>query len=281
MPVPALRGLLAQVFGDLARRLRTGEVPMAIPEAPARPQGAHWHAWPELFIQLSGRSRFATPQGELAVAAGSCLLFPPLLAHEEYVDPRAGAFANLVVTLGERRLSYHLAMPGQRDRRRPAAVLPDVIEDETMVTATACLAGLARSPDEDARRGLLLAICGLARQALLAMPAPGSGGSDQVRLVRGMVQSRLGSPHLSVAQLASWMGRHPDHLTRLFRRETGETLVGHIQRQRLARARALLADPRLRVRDVARLVGFEDPAYFSRVWRRAHGGSPGRLSGRG
>jgi two-component system response regulator YesN len=92
--------------------------------------------------------------------------------------------------------------------------------------------------------------------------------------VKEIIQSRLSSAHLTIGQLASWTACHPDHLTRLFRAETGETLIAYIQRQRLERAKALMADPRLRIRDVSRLVGINDPAYFSRVWRKAFGKSP-------
>ncbi len=276
MPIPILRDLLARVCGDLIARLESGDQPCAVGPAPAKPEGGHWHSFPELFIQLTGRSRFLTPHGELAVGAGSCLLLPPLLAHQERVDRKAGAFANIVIWLTGRRLSYHLALPIEKDPNCPGVMRPDFIEDDALVTAVDCLAGLARGREpEVAGRGLLLATCGLVRAALLAAPPPGKEGSDRVRLARGIIDSRLGSTQFSIGALAEWVGCHPDHLTRTFRKETGETLVAYIQRQRLERARALVADPRLRVRDIARLVGFADPAYFCRVWRRRYGSSPG------
>jgi AraC-like DNA-binding protein len=275
MPLAELRSLLSAVLGDLAGRLRGGALPLVLPDPPDRPDGSHWHAWPELFIQLTGRSRFITQVGQLDLDAGAALLFPPLLAHDEMVARERGPFANLVVLLRGRRLSWHLALPWDRDPGRPHAVRPDAIEDDALADAAACLNALARGPGEDARRGLLLAMCGLAREALARAGAPGAEGSDRVRRVLGLVQDRLGSSSLSVSRLAEWTGCHGDHLTRLFRRETGETLVAHIRRQRLERARELLADARLTVADVARMVGFADSAYFCRVWRQVYGGSPG------
>ncbi|MBA3686593.1 MAG: helix-turn-helix domain-containing protein, partial [Planctomycetes bacterium] len=53
-----------------------------------------------------------------------------------------------------------------------------------------------------------------------------------------------------------------------------ETVVGHIRRARLQRARHHLADPQMRIREAARLAGFTDPAYFCRVWRRQYGRPP-------
>ncbi len=275
MPIPVLRDLLGRVCGDLIARLEAGEQPWVVAPSSSRPEGDHWHSFPELFIQLAGRSRFQTPQGELSVASGSCLLMSPLLAHQEQVDRKAGAFANLVIWLTGRRLTYHLALPIEKDPNCPGVMRPDFIEDDTLVTAVACLAGLARTREADATsRGFFLAICGMIRATLLAAPTPGIEGSDRVRLARGIIDYRLGSTQFSLDALAEWVGCHPDHLTRIFRRETGETLVAYIQRQRLERARALMVDSRLRVRDVARLVGFADPAYFCRVWRRRYGSSP-------
>lgn len=97
----------------------------------------------------------------------------------------------------------------------------------------------------------------------------------RVQRARALIAARADSAHCTVAQVATWVGCHPDHLARLFRQETGETLVGHIRRLRLERARELLQDPGRRVSEAARLAGFADPAYFCRVWRRHFGTTPG------
>jgi AraC-like DNA-binding protein len=48
----------------------------------------------------------------------------------------------------------------------------------------------------------------------------------------------------------------------------------------MAESRRLLAGTDLPIQQVARRVGFADPGYFARLFRRAHGTSPRRWRGR-
>lgn len=276
--VPELRRLTVHTLRTLAERTRGGACPVASAPAPrALATGwPHWHPWPELFVQLAGGSRFATPDGEVRVETQHCLVIPPLLAHREHVARPRGGFANLVFGLSGRQLIYHLTVAvADGDRRRLHVLQPDMIEPANPQLGLAALIGLSTAADEDARAGWLLAFCAWTASAIETAPPPGFTGSERIRRTHGLILARLGSATLSVVQLGAWVGCHPDHLGRLFRHETGETIVGHIRRQRLERARELLADENLRVADVARLVGMPDPAYFSRVFRRTYGVPPG------
>jgi two-component system response regulator YesN len=64
------------------------------------------------------------------------------------------------------------------------------------------------------------------------------------------------------------------HICRLLKRETGQTFLEILQEIRLAKARDLLASSSLGVAEVAYRVGFEDPHYFSRIFRRRCGTTP-------
>ena len=279
-PIPLLRQFVGQALQAVAMKVRAGRCPVVIGASPAAPTAGwdHWHPWPEMFMQVAGTSRFRTPLGELSVASGSCLVMPPLLAHSEYTSASPKAFCNVVFTLYDRRLTYHLALldAGQADPTRPCVAQPDLIESADYQLGLATLVGLSKAgANEDARAGWLLAFCTWAMQAIAAAPPPGFSGSERVRRTQELVQARLGSAELSVVQLGHWVGCHQDHLARLFREETGETVVGHIRRLRLERARTLLADHSLRIADIARLVGLPDAAYFSRAYRRTYGIPPG------
>lgn len=65
---------------------------------------------------------------------------------------------------------------------------------------------------------------------------------------------------------------------RLFARHTGESMQAWIRQLRLREAASLLRTSGLRVNEVARLVGYSDPLYFSRAFRRAYGVSPSRFA---
>ena len=52
------------------------------------------------------------------------------------------------------------------------------------------------------------------------------------------------------------------------------TFVEYLANYRMRQAKRLLANPTMAVADVAVAVGFSDPSYFTRVFRRQEGVSP-------
>ena len=81
---------------------------------------------------------------------------------------------------------------------------------------------------------------------------------------------------LSTADVAAAVGLTPGYLTTLVRRRTGRTVLDWILERRMAAARELLLASDLSAEEVARRVGFSDPAYFNRRFRQHHGVAPGR-----
>jgi AraC-like DNA-binding protein len=88
-----------------------------------------------------------------------------------------------------------------------------------------------------------------------------------------LIAQRLDSD-VSLADLATQAGGHPDALGASFRRRFGLTPVAYRLRLRLQLAGKLLLGNRVTVAEAAKAVGFNDPAYFARVFKRAHGLSP-------
>jgi AraC family transcriptional regulator, arabinose operon regulatory protein len=66
-----------------------------------------------------------------------------------------------------------------------------------------------------------------------------------------------------------------NHLSVLFHKDMGMTLVAYRTRLRLSRARHLLSSTAMPVAQVAREVGFGDASYFTRAFRRTFGLSRG------
>lgn len=64
------------------------------------------------------------------------------------------------------------------------------------------------------------------------------------------------------------------HFLRRFKRATGTTPWRYLIELRLAKAKNLLIDPACSVAEAARLAGFTDPAYFSRLFRKRTGVTP-------
>lgn len=61
------------------------------------------------------------------------------------------------------------------------------------------------------------------------------------------------------------------HLSKLLNKHTGKTFSDLLNSARMEKARELLKDPSLRICDVAEIVGFQDLAHFSRVFKRLEG----------
>lgn len=77
-----------------------------------------------------------------------------------------------------------------------------------------------------------------------------------------------------VAELAAGLGLSVSSLRRAVRAAAGCSPKEYLLRTRLSRAKALLADSDRTVAEVARAVGYDDPAYFTRAFTRRAGMSP-------
>jgi AraC-like DNA-binding protein len=88
-----------------------------------------------------------------------------------------------------------------------------------------------------------------------------------------MIEARLAEP-LSVAEIAKAIGVSHNHLTRLFRAATGETVVGYLRARRMERARHFLQATTLSIPAIAASVGIPDLQAFNKACRRELGASP-------
>jgi two-component system response regulator YesN len=64
------------------------------------------------------------------------------------------------------------------------------------------------------------------------------------------------------------------YFSRLFKIEVGVTFSDYLTRVRIEKAKELLARQDLRLSDISALVGYDDPKYFSQIFRKAAGESP-------
>lgn len=78
--------------------------------------------------------------------------------------------------------------------------------------------------------------------------------------------SHLHEP-LSVAKLASVANISCSHFFVVFKRRTGQAPIDYFIHLRMRRARRLLAETSMSVKDIASTLGYEDPFYFSRVFK--------------
>jgi AraC-like DNA-binding protein len=127
---------------------------------------------------------------------------------------------------------------------------------------------LAGAPDEkEARclaRLLLAELMRYARQAPQQAVPPSL--SRVIEYVRANIDRKV-----SVSQLARVADCSPSTLTRMFRSALRCTPLAWAMREKMDVASRLLATTGLRVGEVGRRVGVDDPYYFSKLFRRARG----------
>jgi AraC-like DNA-binding protein len=97
-------------------------------------------------------------------------------------------------------------------------------------------------------------------------------GSQDARLLDGLRAEALSD--LSVGERAGRLGVSTRQLRTAVRRFAGCSPTELVDRVRINRAKSLLVETNLPVTEVARAVGFGDPAYFSRHFRAHAGLSP-------
>jgi signal transduction histidine kinase/AraC-like DNA-binding protein/ABC-type sugar transport system substrate-binding protein len=79
---------------------------------------------------------------------------------------------------------------------------------------------------------------------------------------------------LSRQQIAKAVGVSEDYLGRIFQQELGISPMEYLNRYRIKEAKALLNHTCASITDIAAQVGFDDPAYFSRAFRKLVNFSP-------
>jgi len=85
------------------------------------------------------------------------------------------------------------------------------------------------------------------------------------------------SEPLTLAGLASAQGMTPGSFSYLFHKYLGIRPMDYITQCRIERARQLLASTDLPVNEVSMQVGYSDPLYFSRIFKKHAGLSPSKI----
>ena len=138
-------------------------------------------------------------------------------------------------------------------------------------------------PNTSADLTHLLKEAALRRTSPVRTIAAGNEKSLLVHVVCEMMRQRPELP-LTVKELAAAARLTPNHFTTLFHEHAGSSFTEYLAAQRIERAKDFLRNPTLSVSEVARLVGYEDPGYFTRrfhqktklsprVWRDRQAGA--------
>jgi len=68
----------------------------------------------------------------------------------------------------------------------------------------------------------------------------------------------------------------PSSFSYIFRQSSGSTFTEYLQHKRILKSKELLAKTNLSIMDISEKTGFNDTAYFNRVFKKTVGVSPGQ-----
>ncbi len=223
---------------------------------------------------LHGRGRISRGREGFASRVGDLLLWPPDVRHDYGHDEATGQWTHLWICFFPRQhwqawLDWPVGPGGVRQlhladrslRRRVVARFRDVIRH---------VHGPQRRHEEFGMNGLeeiLLwadSVNPRSEQAVL---------DSRVQTVLGLLCDRFDEP-LTLGELAAACSLSASRLSHLFREQVGCAPMQYLEHLRIARAQESLIATGKPVSEIAFDVGYEDPLYFSRVFRRQVGVSP-------
>jgi two-component system response regulator YesN len=88
------------------------------------------------------------------------------------------------------------------------------------------------------------------------------------------IEGHYADPDLSLIDVAAQVNLSPSHFSAVFSRETSETFKEYLTKVRIDRAKELLRTTSLKSFEVAYQSGYNDPHYFSHIFRKNTGLSP-------
>ncbi len=104
-------------------------------------------------------------------------------------------------------------------------------------------------------------------------PSPERLAPYALRRVMAHLDANFAKP-ITVADLADSAGLAEAHFARAFRNSTGLTPGNAIRARRMKAACTLLAETNLPVLEISAVIGYADPGFFARIFRREFGVTP-------
>ncbi|MCD9020282.1 response regulator [Cohnella silvisoli] len=100
------------------------------------------------------------------------------------------------------------------------------------------------------------------------------GEKTTVERIRKLIEQEY-NREIDLKYIADKVGFNASYISKIFSRETGETITDCLNRVRIAKAKQFLRDhPGLKVYEIAHSVGYGDKIYFQKLFKRMVGVTP-------
>ena len=252
------------------------------PSHPRYEMPFHWHMEHELILVLQGVLRLSVEGEAFELAPGDCMLIADGAIHGG--TPEGCIYECLVFDLerflaGTTTCGQRAALLTEGDARLEGK-FPAGTQAAAIVSQLFQAMETERPGYELTTMGLLWQLWGeLLGQRLLGAAEPGPPRdirrAQAVKNVLRRIRSSYGQP-LTLEDLAAEAALEPKYFCRVFRQITGRTPINYLNYYRVECAAELLCTTQGSITDIALECGFGDVIYFSRMFRRYKGQTPGQ-----
>lgn len=227
----------------------------------------HWHERMEILRIDRGSMEFVVDGVSYAAESGDTVVFPPRCCHEG--------------TAGDKGVSYRVFM-FDTDlfgfSFQQLSQLRRCIRDPELASLLDSLSEAFRSPDSNVQTvtGFLYLLIGTLMSRYADAPEnrfPALTDDEFSQRILLYMEENLSQP-LTCRELAQTFGYTEAAFCRKFRTDVGATVTEHLRDLRLTHAAQLLRNTGDGIRKIAAACSFDDPNYFSRLFRRKYGVTP-------
>ncbi len=235
--------------------------------------------WPRLEVVLRGEYGNGLIVEQKQISQGE-MLFLPAHAANVPVFKKQAMLLSIVFAPSWLGLHFHDARKNDAGIAQRKMVLPHPERGERTAILMA-LTHLSASPQDQAIiQPLALSLLHWCRKVVSTLPEAGVSRADFLyQSVCHWVQDHYAEP-VSRERAAAFFNISPNHLSRLFTEQGSMSFVDYVRWVRMAKARTILQKYHLSIGEVAKRCGYADSDYFSRLFRRQFGLTPGEYRAR-
>ena len=235
---------------------------------------AHQHEFCELLYVVKG-SGFATINGQkFTLNEGDLIIMNPFVLHEEQSskeNPLFLAFLGIDHFKLE-NLPENYLIPENASPVIPLKQYTKKIESyfTNLIYETSMRVPYYKENSQSLVNSLLILILRIILSLQdLSVPTL----SQECQLIKDFIDQNYTNP-LSLDTLSQKVYISKHHLSHIFKNQTGISPIKYMIEKRVETACKLLSTTDIGISDVARQVGYDDPVYFSQIFKKSMGMSP-------
>lgn len=240
--------------------------------------GCHWHNDFEILVAEKGEIQYFVNGNVVTIRQGQGIFVNANRLHYGFSEDKQECLYSCLV--------FHPSLFGTAEmatgrylQQLSADTAPDylLLTEETALSLIQKIIGLYQERPEWFELTVLSLLCRLMHQLRQQMEGNREEETDSewiaLRQMVGYLQKQYSGP-IRLEEIAAAGAVCRSKCCRLFREKLGTTPMGYLNRYRLEKAREQLISTRESVTAIAGICGFDNPSYFSEMFRKTYGESP-------